>query len=71
MTLTVQTVKLNGNARFAEVLARDTYEYGLSAVTYANRTQAEARQKKLEGLGFKFSVIHPRMNGPFYLAKEA
>lgn len=57
----VTTVKLNSGV----VVLGKTTEYGLSAVTYANRTQANKAAAKLVASGVKAEVIH--RGRPFYV----
>jgi hypothetical protein len=54
----ITTVKLDGYN--ANVLAKQTH-YGLTAVTYANRTQAYTKADELKALGIECAVIgrHP------------
>lgn len=59
----IQTVKLSSNGR--TVLAKKT-KYGLTAVQYANRTQAYARQDKLRAAGVACAVIQG-LGRPLYI----
>lgn len=62
--MTVKTVTLNDGQTV--VLAKET-KYGLSAFTFANRTQATKRELALVEAGIRATVIHPRFSGPFFV----
>jgi hypothetical protein len=58
------TTRLNSGR---EVLAKET-KYGISAITYANRTQAERRAAEIRSGGTDCHVAGFR---PFYVAFDA
>lgn len=60
----VLTTKLNAWGGFARVLAKETPRYGISAVGYANLTQARKSAEGLRMNGVACEVIGRR---PFYV----
>ena len=61
----IKTVKLNKYANCAEVLAKQTKEYGITAYTFVNIKQANSKAELLKNFGIDCKVIG---RYPFYVS---